>query len=492
MSRFDPFTLIDVPYQFINDHPLQATLLIPNTLFSPLAPEEPRNRPVIVRFHGGGFIVGHRTYEPWFAQWLLDLAQGHEAIIITPDYRLLPESNGADILSDIAHFWQWMQTSLLDFASQSDWPFSLDLTRTLCCGESAGGYLAVYSALHLPSMISVTTNTAIAEEKQENASVIVDIRAVISISAPLDTNAPELRVPRPRTFIGTRPPPPREAEARIRTYIKNIPPGAIRTGSEPTAEMWELVLCVSQQSYLPRLFGVKGNGQKAALSGIMESLEKWKEERREGLPALWVVHGSGDTMVDDLNRRFTFPSNHFDLVHSRLLATGINRARWPSYLADIKRVLKPGGWVQLIEIYFNVQSDNGSITEEHALRRWSTQFLRSYEGTKDVRVGTRLNNLLRDGGFKEIDARMIPLPLSAWSIDRKMQEIGMLNRDNVNNLLPSLALYPLTQISGMPQQDFQELITQAREEAETTSLKAYFPFTITFQENTETRLDTRR
>jgi hypothetical protein len=84
-------------------------------------------------------------------------------------------------------------------------------------------------------------------------------------------------------------------------------------------------------------------------------------------------------------------------------------------LVKFFRVLKPGGWVQLIEIYFNVQSDNGSITEEHALRRWSRQFMRSYEGTKDLRVGTRLNNLLRDGGFEDIDARMIPLPLSAWS-----------------------------------------------------------------------------
>ncbi|CAG8115608.1 unnamed protein product [Penicillium nalgiovense] len=41
--------------------------------------------------------------------------------------------------------------------------------------------------------------------------------------------------------------------------------------------------------------------------------------------------------VDDLNRRFTFPASHFDLVHSRLLATGINRSRWPSYLRDIVR-----------------------------------------------------------------------------------------------------------------------------------------------------------
>ncbi|KAL4931270.1 class I SAM-dependent methyltransferase [Aspergillus undulatus] len=41
--------------------------------------------------------------------------------------------------------------------------------------------------------------------------------------------------------------------------------------------------------------------------------------------------------VDDLNRPFTFSSNSFDLVHSRLLAAGINRSRWPSYIRDIKR-----------------------------------------------------------------------------------------------------------------------------------------------------------
>ncbi|EAU38197.1 conserved hypothetical protein [Aspergillus terreus NIH2624] len=41
--------------------------------------------------------------------------------------------------------------------------------------------------------------------------------------------------------------------------------------------------------------------------------------------------------VDDLNHPFTFPSNHFDLVHSRLVATGINRARWPGYIRDIQR-----------------------------------------------------------------------------------------------------------------------------------------------------------
>ncbi|KEY82121.1 hypothetical protein BA78_4453 [Aspergillus fumigatus] len=243
--------------------------------------------------------------------------------------------------------------------------------------------------------------------------------------------------------------------------------------------LWRWVLGSRCGYAISRLQGEYGRNQRVAHT----EADKFGVRKVIGLDI--SPHKNPDDMpenlslqVDDLNCRFTFPSNHFDLVHSSLLATGINRARWPSYLADIRRCalfLKPGGWVQLIEIYFNVQSDNGSITEEHALRRWSRHFMRSYEGTKDLRVGTRLNTLLRDGGFEEIDARMIPLPLSAWSSDPRMQQIGMLNRENVNNLLPSLALYPLTQISGMSQQDFQDLITQARREAETASLKAYFP-----------------
>lgn len=68
----------------------------------------------------------------------------------------------------------------------------------------------------------------------------------------------------------------------------------------------------------------------------------------------------------------------------------------------------------MVEIYFNVQSDNGSINEGHALRQWSSNLMRSMEESKDLRVGTRLKTLLTASGFTEVDAKMIPLPLSAW------------------------------------------------------------------------------
>ncbi|KAL4916958.1 S-adenosyl-L-methionine-dependent methyltransferase [Aspergillus aurantiobrunneus] len=179
--------------------------------------------------------------------------------------------------------------------------------------------------------------------------------------------------------------------------------------------------------------------------------------------------------VDDLNRPFTFSPNYFDLVHSRLLAAGINRSRWPSYIRDIKRILKPGGWVQMVEIYFNVQSDNGSINERHALRQWSSQLMRSMEEIKDLRVGTRLKTLLMASGFTEVDSKMIPLPLSAWPDNPTNRDIGAMNDDNITRLLASLSLYPLLRRLRMPQLQYRELISRAQREASDPNLKAYFP-----------------
>ena len=45
------------------------------------------------------------------------------------------------------------------------------------------------------------------------------------------------------------------------------------------------------------------------------------------------------------------------------MSGGINADRWPGYVADIFRVLRRGGWCQMVEIYYNAQSDNGTLTD---------------------------------------------------------------------------------------------------------------------------------
>ncbi|KAI0815775.1 S-adenosyl-L-methionine-dependent methyltransferase [Xylaria sp. FL0064] len=119
--------------------------------------------------------------------------------------------------------------------------------------------------------------------------------------------------------------------------------------------------------------------------------------------------------IDDLNMPFQFPSNHFDLINSRLVAGGINNERWTGYIRDILRCLRPGGWVQMVEIDFNAQSDNGALADNSALRQWSQTYLFAMEQCKNPRAPRRLGGWLRHAGFTDVDERMIPLPMCAWS-----------------------------------------------------------------------------
>ncbi|KAH8736012.1 S-adenosyl-L-methionine-dependent methyltransferase [Ilyonectria robusta] len=182
-----------------------------------------------------------------------------------------------------------------------------------------------------------------------------------------------------------------------------------------------------------------------------------------------------ELQVDDLNARFTFRSNHFDLVHSQMMAGGIHANRWRSYIRDIFRVLRPGGWCQMVEIYFNAQSDNGTLTRGEHIGRLGFKYLQSAQPYKDPRAPLQLANWMRSAGFTEIESRLLTLPMCAWSNDPRDYNIGWANNENVNLMLYSLALYPFTQLLGMTLTDFQLLIAQARSEAGNPAFKAYFP-----------------
>ncbi|MCJ1335609.1 hypothetical protein MMC09_000881 [Bachmanniomyces sp. S44760] len=179
--------------------------------------------------------------------------------------------------------------------------------------------------------------------------------------------------------------------------------------------------------------------------------------------------------LDDLNRRFTFPTNSFDLIHSRLVVGGINRGRWPSYLRDMFRVLRPGGWVQMVEFYYNCQSDNGSITEESALRQWSNQYLSALDDKKDPRAPLQLGTHLANAGFTSVESQMIPLPISGWSNDPREKATGEANKENIQQALRAHTLYLFTARLGMSTTAFEQLISRACEEAANPSTKAYFP-----------------
>ena len=124
--------------------------------------------------------------------------------------------------------------------------------------------------------------------------------------------------------------------------------------------------------------------------------------------------------------RLPFPDHSFDFVHQRMLVAAIPTMQWPVVVAELARVTRPGGWIELIEAgdaYLNVGP---------AL----SQFLywgRVISGTRGIDAArvAYLDELLLGSGLQKVEKRVLRVPLGSWG--------GRMGRTLAQNTLAAFA-----------------------------------------------------
>ena len=123
----------------------------------------------------------------------------------------------------------------------------------------------------------------------------------------------------------------------------------------------------------------------------------------------------GYNLNDRLNDPEVFQARAYDLIHSRCIGAGIKSNRWSSYIRDMKLLLRPNGWVQIVEYYLNIQSSSGRLTDRSAVRRWWLAYAEAMNGmNRDPRIGTRLQHLFTEARFGDVRVETIQLPIGDW------------------------------------------------------------------------------
>jgi acetyl esterase len=87
--------------------------------------------PVVVYFHGGGFVIGDITTHDTTCQ---RLAAGVPAVVVSVDYRLAPEHRFPAAVDDCEAATRWVSAHAAEFGG--------DPARLAVAGDSAGGNLA--------------------------------------------------------------------------------------------------------------------------------------------------------------------------------------------------------------------------------------------------------------------------------------------------------------------------------------------------------------
>ena len=95
--------------------------------------------PVIIDIHGGGWMYGDKDLNEYYC---LSLAQ-RGYVVFNMSYRLVPDVTVNEQLQDVANALKWISENMKDYPCDSE--------NIMLTGDSAGGQLAVYSAVLLQS-----------------------------------------------------------------------------------------------------------------------------------------------------------------------------------------------------------------------------------------------------------------------------------------------------------------------------------------------------
>jgi acetyl esterase/lipase len=211
-------------------------------------------------------VTGASLYPEWFAQWVLDYALQNSAIIVTADYRLMPESNGLEILQDVSDFWDWVRKDFEKQVSHFRAGIEADLSKIIVHGGSAGGYLALQSGFLQPPQF---------------------IKAVIAVYPGMGTDRKD-----DNTVLGAGTIP----KSVLEDHLASMKQGKIVTSANPP-ERVTLGISMLQQKLKAEFFGTD---ERLFPMKVLEQIDT--------APFTLILHGEDDSAVPvvysiDLERR---------------------------------------------------------------------------------------------------------------------------------------------------------------------------------------------
>ncbi|KAK4515850.1 uncharacterized protein ATC70_010808 [Mucor velutinosus] len=153
-----------------------------------------------------------------------------------------------------------------------------------------------------------------------------------------------------------------------------------------------------------------------------------------------LLHNLDFYQANVVNAKLPFADNHFDYVKQRLVTASYTLADWKRVMAELVRVTKPGGYIELLEIDYNTHNlgPNG--------RKWERELIEAARLKRQMepRIARHLADLLKTVGLIDVSSKLVSIPLGSWGLD-----LGELWKQNMEKFADSTSplLSKLTGVS---------------------------------------------
>jgi trans-aconitate methyltransferase len=161
----------------------------------------------------------------------------------------------------------------------------------------------------------------------------------------------------------------------------------------------------------------------------------------------------------------------WDFIHFRMGCGSVSN--WPAMYEKIFAYLKPGGWLEHIEIDLRPQYAPGA-NNSRMLDEWY-EYLDGATSRihKRLEYPQNLRELLTNAGFVDIEEEVIRLPLNEWPEDESQKFIGRWYNLGLIQALEALTLGPLSRSYEWPLENIRQLLTAVKPHICSRRVRAY-------------------
>ncbi|KAK1781461.1 S-adenosyl-L-methionine-dependent methyltransferase [Copromyces sp. CBS 386.78] len=181
--------------------------------------------------------------------------------------------------------------------------------------------------------------------------------------------------------------------------------------------------------------------------------------------------------IDDASKEWTYKDNSFDFVHIRWLSGCVKD--WTAVYKEAYRCLKPGGWIEHIDSSGDVFSDDNSVTEDSALTQWGKIWQeagRRIGNPVDIIPANLQENGMKEAGFVNITKKELPIPVSPWSSDKRMKEVGLYFCVTWGTDLEGLSQFMFSNVMGWEKEEISTYIAHLKAEMKDLNNHGYMAF----------------
>lgn len=144
--------------------------------------------------------------------------------------------------------------------------------------------------------------------------------------------------------------------------------------------------------------------------------------------------------------------------------------------SNLARNLAPGGYVEFQEIEVMMKSDDGTLTENNAIFKWSKLLNEaSVKLEQPYKQIDAFKDMMAKAGFTNIVDTRFKWPTNHWPKDKKYKELGVWNNENIRVALESLTMAPFTRAHGWSSAEVNVFLAKVRKDVNDPKIHGYWP-----------------